>query len=144
MQHTLELIPETAVNVTFFTSMFFEELEDEEGNKTVKLNEEARCYTKIHFDYNLRKDQVVKLLFRSENLTHYYDVKVHAGPCFSESYSVPIAMNYTFKYDPQQRWGTVINDSLPLDYEDHFYISVAPKKGAINVQYLNNLLNTKA
>ena len=56
MQHTMELIPETAVNVTFFTSMFFEELEDEEGEKQAKLNEEARCYTKIHFDYNLRKD----------------------------------------------------------------------------------------
>ena len=53
-------------------------------------------------------------------------------------------MNYTFKFDPQQKWGTVVNDSYPLDYEDHFYISVAPKKAPLSVQYLNNLLNTKA
>ena len=37
-----------------------------------------------------------------------------------------IEMNYTFKYDPQQKWGTVINDTYPLDYVDHFYISVKP------------------
>ena len=73
---TLELFPEFATNATFYPWYFL----DING----QIDPEARCIFKVHFDYDLREDQVVSLLFRSENLTTYWDVKYHVGPCYSE------------------------------------------------------------
>lgn len=73
----LDLQAETAYNISFYPQTFF---------KGSAINREVRCITKIHFDYNLRRDQVVNLLFRSYNLTRYWDVQYHFGPCFSEKH----------------------------------------------------------
>jgi hypothetical protein len=71
---TLDLFPEFAINHTFYPWKFFTD---------GQLDTEARCLFKVHFDYDLREDQVNSLIFRSQNLTTYWDVKYHVGPCFS-------------------------------------------------------------
>jgi hypothetical protein len=53
-------------------------------------------------------------------------------------------MNYTFKFDPQQEWGSVVNESYPLDYEDHFYVSIKPWSVEMTDENIGNLLNTTA
>ena len=62
------------MNHTFYPFAFFNGRE---------LDVEAKCVMKVHFDYNLRQDQVVNVMIRSANLTTYWDVKYHVGPCFS-------------------------------------------------------------
>ena len=71
---TLDVFPEFSVNHTFYPFAFFNGRE---------LDVEAKCVMKVHFDYNLRQDQVVNVMVRSANLTTYWDVKYHVGPCFS-------------------------------------------------------------
>ena len=53
-------------------------------------------------------------------------------------------MNYTFKFDPQQEWGSVVSDSYPIDYADHFYVSVKPWAVDGSADNLDKLLNTTA
>ena len=68
-------------------------------------------------------------MFNSWNSTDYWDFQYHTGPCYSEQYSKKVVLNTTYKFDPQQEWGTapnVRNGSNPIDYGDHFYISVRP------------------
>lgn len=132
---TLDLFPEFAINHTFYPWKFFTD---------GQLDTEARCLFKVHFDYDLREDQVNSLIFRSQNLTTYWDVKYHVGPCFSQQYLNRIEMNYTFKLDPQQEWDTVIDDSYPIDYVDHFYVSIKPLSVEQTETNLLNLLSTEA
>ena len=87
----IDLRAEESYNVTFNPEVFFQ------GDE---LDEERKCYTKVHFDYNLRKDQVVRVVFSSWNATRYWDIRYHVGPCWSEANSNPIKLNYTYKLDP--------------------------------------------